>query len=114
MKKINKKIKVYGITVLVGFIITILSFSFLTYSNMGIMGAVYGIAVICFYFGGHIFLKLDRWDITKINLPLMIPIFLAVIFGYTIDTLDFIVLAMKFVPMCITLSAVLLEKYILD
>jgi len=111
--KNNKKITFIA-TIIVGIISTILSFVFLKYSNMVVMGIIYGISIVALYFGGHYVIRIEGWDLTKICAPLLIPILLALIFGYTIDSLDFIVLAMKFVPICITLSLLLLEKYLFD
>ncbi len=112
MKNIKKH--TFIITIIIGIISSIFSFIFLKYSNMAVMGIFYGISIVALYFGGHYVLQIDGWDLTKICAPLMIPIFLALIFGYTIDSLDFIVWAMKFVPICITISLLLLEKYLFD
>lgn len=110
----NIKTPTFITTIILGIISTILSFVFLKYSNLGIMGIIYGISTIALYFGGHYVLSVDKWQLTKICAPLLMPILLALIFAYTIDTLDFIVLAMKFVPICITISLLLLEKCLFD
>ena len=114
MNNKNISVAIYSATIAIGIISSIFSFVFLKYSNMGIMGIIYGISIVALYFGGHYVLQIDKSDLTKICSPLLIPIFLALIFGYTIDSLDFIVLAMKFVPICITISLLLLEKYLFD
>ena len=112
MRNIQKvKNITYSTTIIAGIISTILSFIFLNDSEPMVFALEYGIAIIVLYFGGHFVWKINRWSLTKINAPLLVPIFLGVIVGY-ID-LHSMIFVFQALPMFITLSVLLLEKELL-
>jgi cation transport ATPase len=104
---------VYMITIIVGIISTILSFVFLDESNMMILMYPYAISIIVFYFGGYFIFDINKVGVTKICVPLFLPIFIGLIIGYIFPSYDTMILTFKTIPIFITISALLFERELL-
>lgn len=100
----------YTVTLIVGIISTILSFVFFELENSTL---IYGVIMVFLYFGGHFIFKIDRFKLTKICSPLIVPIFLALIIGYISPNLESMMIVIKAFPVFITISVLLFERELL-
>lgn len=111
--KCKVKAYVYLITAIIGIVVTILSLVLLDESNMIILGCLYGLAIIVLYPGAYFVLKIDRWTLTKICAPLLLIVPMALIVGYVFPDYEDLLTSLKFSPLFITWSVILLEREIL-
>lgn len=111
--KISSPKYVYLITAIIGIVGTILSLVLLDESNMIILGCLYGLAIIVLYPGVYFVLKIDRWILTKICAPLLLIVPMVLIVGYVFPDYEDLLTSLKFSPLFITWSVILLERELL-
>jgi predicted histidine transporter YuiF (NhaC family) len=111
--KISSPKYVYLITAIIGIVGTILSLVLLDESNMIILGCLYGLAIIVLYPGVYFVLKIDRGTLTKICAPLLLIVPMVLIVGYVFPDYEDLLTSLKFSPLFITWSVILLERELL-